>query len=151
MGVDGTKWVSMEQKECHLGTFGVSVPYHPAHTTLFTVIHQVIMKTIGMSFTSLIIVIMVMIIYWKETKGTFNKGSSGYGHSDGGYDGGHGGKGGGYGGGHGVQGGGTSCVVKGSYCQCHYCKCEQGHLNCSAGKGGYEHEKGSVIYCHDQI
>ena len=28
--VGGTKCVLMEQKEYHLGTFGVSVPYHPA-------------------------------------------------------------------------------------------------------------------------
>ena len=34
MGVDGTKWVSMEQKECHLGTFGVSVPSHPGTTAM---------------------------------------------------------------------------------------------------------------------
>merc|ERR1712179_687420 len=27
-------------------------------------------------------------------------------------------------------GGGTSCVVKGSYCQCHYCKCEKGKIHC---------------------
>merc|ERR1711982_12580 len=39
--------------------------------------------------------------------------------------GGYGKGGGGYGGGH---GGGTACIVKGSYCQCHYCKCEKGHV-----------------------
>ena len=32
---------------------------------------------------------------------------------------------------------GTSCVVKGSYCQCHYCKCEKGHIHCKGhGHGG---------------
>ena len=45
------------------------------------------------------------------------------------------GHGGGYGGGHGS---GTACIVKGSYCQCHYCKCEKGHVSCK----GYGHEKG---------
>ena len=76
----------------------------------------------------------------------------GYGHDDG-YGGGYGhddgyGKGGG-------KGTGTACIVKGSYCQCHYCKvsilfskrtpikpdlfqCEHGYLNCGKGrsKGG---------------
>ena len=41
----------------------------------------------------------------------------------------------GHGGGHGS---GTACIVKGSYCQCHYCKCEKGHVSCK----GYGHEKG---------
>ena len=44
----------------------------------------------------------------------------------GGHGGGHGG---GYGGGHGGGGGkgsGSACIVKGSYCSCHYCKCEKG-------------------------
>ena len=36
------------------------------------------------------------------------------------------------------HGTGTGCVVKGSYCQCHYCKCEKGHVSCK----GYGHEKG---------
>ena len=32
---------------------------------------------------------------------------------------------------------GTACIVKGSYCQCHYCKCEHGHLHCKGhGHGG---------------
>ena len=22
------------------------------------------------------------------------------------------------------------CIVKGSYCQCHYCRCEKGQLHC---------------------
>ena len=50
-------------------------------------------------------------------------------------------QGGGYGGGYGHgggHGGGTACIVKGSYCQCHYCKCEKGHVSCK----GYGHEKG---------
>merc|ERR1712105_400850 len=43
----------------------------------------------------------------------------------------------GYGHGHSHSGGGTACIVKGSYCQCHYCKCEHGHVHCSGyGKGG---------------
>ena len=29
-------------------------------------------------------------------------------------------------------------VSKGSYCQCHYCKCEKGHVSCK----GYGHEGG---------
>ena len=47
---------------------------------------------------------------------------------------------GGHGGGYGGQGGGggTACIVKGSYCQCHYCKCEKGHVSCK----GYGHEHG---------
>ena len=61
------------------------------------------------------------------------------GHEAGGY----GGHGDGYGkGGGGGRGGGTSCIVKGSYCQCHYCKCEHGYLNCGSKKGGYGHDKG---------
>ena len=36
------------------------------------------------------------------------------------------------------HGTGTGCVVKGSYCQCHYCKCEKGHVSCK----GYGHDKG---------
>ena len=42
----------------------------------------------------------------------------------------------GYGGkgGHGI---GTACIVKGSYCQCHYCKCEHGQIHCKGhGHGG---------------
>ena len=82
------------------------------------------------------------------------------------YGGGHGGgygtsHGGGYGGGHGHSKGsgtGTACIVKvklcvflvakstksspygvqGSYCNCHYCKCEKGHISC----GGYGHGGG---------
>ena len=40
------------------------------------------------------------------------------------------------------HGTGSSCVVKGSYCQCHYCKCEHGHLHCGYKKGGYGQDKG---------
>ena len=82
------------------------------------------------------------------------------------YGGGHGGgygtsHGGGYGGGHGHSKGsgtGTACIIKvklcvflvakstksspygvqGSYCNCHYCKCEKGHISC----GGYGHGGG---------
>ena len=48
---------------------------------------------------------------------------------------------GGYGHGHGHghghgKAGGTACIVKGSYCKCHYCKCEEGHVHCGYG-GGY--------------
>ena len=32
------------------------------------------------------------------------------------------------------HGTGTGCVVKGSYCQCHYCKCERGILYCQHHK-----------------
>ena len=33
---------------------------------------------------------------------------------------------------------GTACIVKGSYCNCHYCKCEKGHVHCGGyGKGGH--------------
>ena len=37
--------------------------------------------------------------------------------------------------GHGHYAKGTACIVKGSYCNCHYCKCEKGHIHC----GGYGH------------
>ena len=36
---------------------------------------------------------------------------------------------------HGHYAKGTACIVKGSYCNCHYCKCEKGHIHC----GGYGH------------
>jgi len=43
----------------------------------------------------------------------------------------------GYSHGHGHSARGVACIVKGSYCQCHYCKCEHGHVHCSGyGKGG---------------
>ena len=51
---------------------------------------------------------------------------------------GHGHGHGGYGHGHGHSAGGTACIVKGSYCSCHYCKCEKGHISCKGhGHGGY--------------
>merc|ERR1711962_1101039 len=63
----------------------------------------------------------------------------------------------GHGGGdsHSSHGQGTACIVKGSYCQCHYCKCEHGHLHCKGyghGGGGYgkKYCYGSMEgeYCH---
>ena len=59
-------------------------------------------------------------------------------------DPGHGGHGHGHGHGHGGHiAGGTACIVKGSYCQCHYCKCEKGHVSCKGhGHGGYGEWKG---------
>ncbi|CAB4063709.1 unnamed protein product [Lepeophtheirus salmonis] len=55
--------------------------------------------------------------------------------------------------GHGHQKGhGTACIVKGSYCNCHYCKCEKGHVHCGGyGKGyGKKYCYGSTQgeYCH---
>ena len=38
--------------------------------------------------------------------------------------------------GHGHKASGTACLVKGSYCSCHYCKCEKGNVWCDGGKGG---------------
>ena len=32
---------------------------------------------------------------------------------------------------------GTACIVKGSYCSCHYCKCEKGWVHC-----GHKHGHG---------
>ena len=83
---------------------------------------------------------LMLKLNWDLTKATFNgKGGGGYGHEAGG----HGGHGYGYGKeGGGESGGGTSCIVKGSYCQCHYCKCVHGQLHCGSKKGGYGHEKG---------
>ena len=37
-----------------------------------------------------------------------------------------------------LLGSGTACIVKGSYCNCHYCKCEKGSVSCS----GYGHGSG---------
>ena len=58
----------------------------------------------------------------------------------------------GYGHGH-HKAGGTACLVKGSYCNCHYCKCEKGTVHCGGyGKGGYgkKYCYGSTQgeYCH---
>merc|ERR1719414_2105297 len=56
--------------------------------------------------------------------------------------------------GHSSHGIGTACIVKGSYCQCHYCKCEKGHIHCKGhGHGGGYGKKycyGSMEgeYCH---
>ena len=36
---------------------------------------------------------------------------------------------------------GTACIVKGSYCSCHYCKCEHGHIHCK----GHGHGKKNYI------
>ena len=61
--------------------------------------------------------------------------ASGYGGGSGHSGGGHGGGGGGYG--SGGSGSGSACIVKGSYCNCHYCKCEKGQISCSGyGHGG---------------
>ena len=38
--------------------------------------------------------------------------------------------------GHGHYAHGTACIVKGSYCSCHYCKCEKGWVHCGK-KHGY--------------
>ena len=44
-------------------------------------------------------------------------------------------------GGHHFSGGsGTSCSVKGSYCSCHYCKCDYGQIHC--------HKHGATAYMH---
>ena len=39
-------------------------------------------------------------------------------------------------GGHKKGASGTACIVKGSYCSCHYCKCEKGWVHCGK-KHGY--------------
>ena len=47
---------------------------------------------------------------------------------------------------HSSHGIGTACIVKGSYCQCHYCKCEKGHIHCKGhGHGGGYGESSFVI------
>merc|ERR1711953_1569495 len=46
----------------------------------------------------------------------------------------------GYGDKGGGSGSGSACIVKGSYCSCHYCKCEKGQISCKGGHhggGGY--------------
>ena len=45
---------------------------------------------------------------------------------------------------------GTGCVVKGSYCQCHYCKCEKGQLHCSK-KGFGSHKGFGKRYCYGSM
>merc|ERR1712076_31193 len=48
---------------------------------------------------------------------------------------------------------GTACIVKGSGCWCHYCKCEKGHVSCK-GHGHHGHGKKFCYgkmegqYCH---
>jgi hypothetical protein len=97
------------------------------------------MKSIGIE---IFLTCLMLMLNWEPANATFNgKGGGGYGHEAGGH-GGHGGDGYGKGGGGGGSGGGTSCIVKRSYCQCHYCKCEKGHLHCGSKKGGYGHDKG---------
>merc|ERR1712064_17076 len=50
------------------------------------------------------------------------------------------------------HGTGTGCVVKGSYCQCHYCKCEKGQLHCSKkGFGGFGHKGVGKRYCYGSM
>merc|ERR1711974_446551 len=48
------------------------------------------------------------------------------------------------------HGTGTSCVVKGSYCQCHYCKCEKGQLHCRAKGLGF-HKGFGKRYCYGSM
>ena len=43
------------------------------------------------------------------------------------------------------HGTGTGCVVKGSYCQCHYCKCEKGQLHCQKKGLGFHKGFGKII------
>lgn len=101
--------------------------------------------------TSITLLLMVIIIRKQAgVEATFDfegKGKKGGGYDDGGYGGGYGGGGYGYddhGGGYGHEDGygdsygkgggkgtGTSCIVKGSYCQCHYCKVKQNIFFCS--------------------
>ena len=42
------------------------------------------------------------------------------------------------------HGTGTGCVVKGSYCQCHYCKCEKGQLHCQKKGLGFNKGFGKI-------
>ena len=42
------------------------------------------------------------------------------------------------------HGTGTGCVVKGSYCQCHYCKCEKGQLHCQKKGLGFHKGFGKI-------
>ena len=65
------------------------------------------------SFAFLAVLVVFLTIYVENSE------ADGYGH-------GHG---------HGHSAKGTACIVKGSYCNCHYCKCEKGHVHC----GGYGH------------
>merc|ERR1711874_181177 len=48
------------------------------------------------------------------------------------------------------HGTGTGCVVKGSYCRCHYCKCEKGQLHCQK-KGLGSHKGFGKRYCYGSM
>ena len=50
----------------------------------------------------------------------------------------------------GHHGTGTGCVVKGSYCQCHYCKCEKGQLHCQKKGLGF-HKGFGKRYCYGSM
>ena len=70
------------------------------------------------SWLPILAVLFVFVALFETTK------ADGYGH--------------GHGHGHGHHAKGTACIVKGSYCNCHYCKCEKGHVHCGGyGKGGH--------------
>merc|ERR1719244_1253854 len=46
---------------------------------------------------------------------------------------------------------GTSCTVKGSYCSCHYCKCEHGNIHCQKhGATSLMHGHGKH-YCYGSM
>ena len=78
-----------------------------------------------MSWMPLLAVVLVFVAIIETSQA-----DSGYGH---GHGNGHG---------HGHHAKGTACIVKGSYCNCHYCKCEKGHVHC----GGYgKHGHGTLI------
>ena len=43
---------------------------------------------------------------------------------------------------------GTACIVKGSYCSCHYCKCEKGWVWCGHKKhGGLQKLDYNIFLC----
>merc|ERR1712029_1167472 len=51
---------------------------------------------------------------------------------------------------HGV-GYGSSCTVKGSYCSCHYCRCDHGFIHCvKHGATAYHHGIGKN-YCYGHM
>merc|ERR1719206_90173 len=46
---------------------------------------------------------------------------------------------------------GTSCTVKGSYCSCHYCKCDHGNIHCQKhGATSLMHGHGKH-YCYGSM
>ncbi|XP_023329734.1 uncharacterized protein LOC111702318 [Eurytemora carolleeae] len=53
---------------------------------------------------------------------------------------------------HGVHPGksGDHCIVKGSYCQCHYCRCEKGQLHCKDPEEHKKHGYGKR-YCYGSM